>query len=48
MRVGFMPYLFGVVVALYAAIAILSGAALIAECLRKEEGKRERHWYSLP
>ena len=43
-----MPYLFGVVIALYAAIAILSGAALIGECMRKEEGKRRRHWFTLP
>jgi len=42
-----MPYLFAVVIALYAAIAILSGAALLTECTRKQEGKRGRPWYWL-
>lgn len=43
-----MPYLFGVVIALYATIAILSGAALVRECVRKDDRKPERRWYSLP
>jgi hypothetical protein len=42
-----MLYLFGVIVALYAAIAFLSGAALLEECRDKEHGKREQHWYPL-